>query len=330
MPSHNCVTSVTCTPRQTRYTYWRPVMRLCLPLAVLTFLPAASTTQIPLSSLHPLPVVQSTTLIDALSADKNYTRLIRLLQRARLVPTLNRLNGSTLFAPTNDAIQQHKLWSAASASDESYASLADNIQEKLRQQLFYHLLNYSVTSLPSQQQPEVLKTLHFPHIPVDPPSKEPPPNPPWLPVPGGSLGGEPQRLRWAARDSATWVGTDHAGNGGIQLVRPIVDAGNGVLLGIGGVLEPPKDLGKSSGLGLWSLTYRVVAQYTSCRGTHRCPTSTASSLRRSRRCSRIPRRQRSSSPRTLLGVHSTLWKGSISRATFQMMTFRGSSTCIPW
>jgi solute carrier family 25 carnitine/acylcarnitine transporter 20/29 len=224
-------------------------MRLCLPLAVLTFLPAAFGSQVPLSPLQPLPVVQSTTLIDALSADGNYTRLLSLLQHSRLVPTLNRLNGSTFFAPTNDAIQQHELWSAASASDDSYANLADNIQEKLRQQLFYHLLNHSITSLPIKQHPKVLKTLHFPHIPVEPPSKNPPPNPPWLPIPGGSLGGEPQRLRWAARDNATWVGTDYAGNSGIQLVRPKVDTGNGVLLGIGGVLEPPKDLGKFDGSG---------------------------------------------------------------------------------
>ncbi|KAF8578738.1 FAS1 domain-containing protein [Ramaria rubella] len=217
-------------------------MRLSLPLAVLTFLPAAAPSQVPFSPLFPLPVTQSTTLIDALSADANYTRLIALLQRSRLVPTLNRLNGSTLFAPTNDAIQRHSLWNTASVSDELYASLGDNIQEKLRQQLFYHLLNYSLTDLPLAQGTQVHKTLHFPRIPIEPPSKEPPPNPPWLPVPGGTLGGEPQRLRVAARDGATWVGTDYAGAGGIQIVRTPVDAGNGILLGIDGVLEPPSNL----------------------------------------------------------------------------------------
>jgi solute carrier family 25 (mitochondrial carnitine/acylcarnitine transporter), member 20/29 len=217
-------------------------MRFCLPLAVLTFLPAsfALESQLPFSPLLPPPVLQSTTLIDAL--DGNYTRLILLLQRSRLVPTLNRLNGSTFFAPINDAIQKHPLWNAASASPDSFASLADNIQEKLRQQLLYHLLNYSVVSPPTLQQPQIHKTLHFPRTPIEPPSKDPPPNPPWLPVPGGSLGGEPQRLRWAAREGATWIGTDYAGNGGIQVVREPVKTGNGIVIGIDGVLDPPSDL----------------------------------------------------------------------------------------
>lgn len=238
-------------------------MRFCLPLAVLTFLPVslAVDSQIPLFTP---PIVQSTTLIDALSADGNYTRLLLLLQRSRLVPTLNRLNGTTLFAPINDAIQKHPLWSAASTPTDSFASLADNIQEKLRQQLLYHLLNYSITSLPSVKQAEVLKTLHFPHIPIEPPSDKPPPNSPWLPVPGGSLGGEPQRVRWAARDNVTWIGTDAAGAGGIPVVRPVVDAGNGILLGIDGILEPPKDLGEWSVFGrrIW-LT--CCACSSSCR-----------------------------------------------------------------
>ena len=236
------------------------IMRLCLPLAVLTFIPAsfASEPQLPFSPLHTLPVIHSTTLISALSADGNYTRLLRLLQRSRLIPTLNRLNGSTLFAPVNDAIQKHALWSAASSpSWDGFASLADNIQEKLRQQLLYHLLNYSITALPTLQQPQVHKTLHFPRY-------EPPLSSPWLPVPGGSLGGEPQRLRWAARDGATWVGTDYAGNGGIQIVRPLVDAGNGMLLGVDGILEPPKDLGEYSHFRCLNSDLHVVPQLMSC------------------------------------------------------------------
>lgn len=51
----------------------------------------------------------SSTLVDALSADPDYSSLLRLLQRADLILTLNKLNGSTLLAPTNDAIKQHGL-----------------------------------------------------------------------------------------------------------------------------------------------------------------------------------------------------------------------------
>ncbi|KAF9010368.1 hypothetical protein BDZ89DRAFT_1143548 [Hymenopellis radicata] len=85
------------------------------------------------------------TLVDELGDDPDYESLLRLIQRARLVPTLNRLDGATLFAPTNDAIEHHSFWNAALNDDSD--SLTDNIQEKLRQQLFYHLLNFSIITL---------------------------------------------------------------------------------------------------------------------------------------------------------------------------------------
>ena len=86
------------------------------------------------------PETTSTTLVDALNADPAYTDLLRLLQRTRLIPTLNKLNRSTLFAPTNDAIRKHSLQNPLwfSALEEPEDSLADNILEELRQQLFYH------------------------------------------------------------------------------------------------------------------------------------------------------------------------------------------------
>ncbi|KAK0456643.1 hypothetical protein EV421DRAFT_1886917 [Armillaria borealis] len=198
-----------------------------------------SPAQVPLTD----PSTTSTTLVDALSADPDYTSLLLLLQRARLIPTLNRLNGSTLFAPTNDAIKHYSnsLWN--SVLDDSTLILADNVQEKLRQQLFYHLLNYSISSLPDDSEPiKVLKTLHFPRTPVDPPSKEPPPSPPWMPIPGGSLGGEPQRLRVASRKEGVCVGVDANGKHGAEVTKGQVDAGNGVLLGVNRMLEPPPDL----------------------------------------------------------------------------------------
>ncbi|KAG5647591.1 hypothetical protein DXG03_008944 [Asterophora parasitica] len=216
-------------------------MRLCrLPCALLTAIlisPALS------SSQHSLSAAFSTTLVDALSVDPNYASLLRLLQRARLIPTLNRLNGSTLFAPTNDAIKHHlqhnQIWDSV-MHDDNFV-LNDNIQEQLRQQLFYHLLNYTVSALPTSQDPETHKTLLYPRMPVEPPLREPPPSPPWMPIPGGTLGGEPQRLRASGRDEATWVGVDTFGKGGAKTVN-ITKAGNGVVVGISKVLEPPPDL----------------------------------------------------------------------------------------
>ena len=189
------------------------------------------------------PAVSSTTLVDALSADADYTSLIRLLQRARLIPTLNRLNGSTLFAPTNDAIERHSslnpLWKAALNNDQFF--LNDNVREKLRQELFYHLLNYSLPEPPPEPHLQVLETLHFPQFLSDQPSTDPPP---WIPEPGGTLGGEPQRLRLRSQDGGIWVGVDGNGNGGAEVVKELVDAGNGVLLGISDVLTVPPDLGQ--------------------------------------------------------------------------------------
>ncbi|KAJ6604502.1 carnitine/acyl carnitine carrier [Mycena vulgaris] len=199
--------------------------------------------------------IQSTTLVDALSADPDYTSLIRLLQRARLIPTLNRLNGSTFFAPTNDAIHRHGLWNAA-AHDESFV-VSDNIEEQLRQQLFYHLLNYSLDPMPEAPNLQVLKTLHFPRTPLEPPSRDPPPSPPWMPLPGGSLGSDPQRLRLAARGQGAWIDVDAFGKGGVEIVKGEIDAGNGVLLGIDGVLTPPPDLAQ------------LVSQHSSVSYFHR-------------------------------------------------------------
>src|SRR5258708_1044206 len=135
------------------------------------------------------PAATSTTLVDALNTDPDYTSLLRLLQRTKLIPTLNRLNGSTLFAPTNDAIKkaslQDPLWLAA--FQDTIGLLPDNIQDQLRQQLFYHLLNESLVSLPSSGNVPFYRTLLYPHKPFDPPSREPPPNPPWMPIPNGTL-----------------------------------------------------------------------------------------------------------------------------------------------
>ncbi|KAH7885923.1 hypothetical protein F5I97DRAFT_1809627 [Phlebopus sp. FC_14] len=210
-------------------------MRLncCKRLSILAWVFSTFAAQV---SWDPQPTLQSTTLVDVLNADEDYSLLLPLLQRARLIPTLNKLNGSTLFAPTNDAVKHHakqsNFWHSLLVDD--YSRLPDNVQEQLRQQLLYHLLNYSVIQLPEGSSTEVLKTLHFPHSGVDPPAPEP-----WLPSVGGTLGGEPQRLRLASRDGLTWVGTDAFGKGGVQVVKERADAANGVVYGIAGVLETP-------------------------------------------------------------------------------------------
>ena len=191
-----------------------------------------------LASLHPqspLADAFSTTLVDKLSEDPDYTTLLRLLQRAKLIPTLNRLNGSTFFAPTNDAIHRDAFLSRHSSLT------GDNVNERLRQELFYHLLNYTIV-LPKDHNVLVTKTLHFPHDHTGPPSDEPPPSPPWLPIPGGTLGGEPQRLRVASRKGGIHVGVDAFGKGGTRVVKGPVDAGNGILLGIEDILTIPPSL----------------------------------------------------------------------------------------
>ncbi|TFK77248.1 carnitine/acyl carnitine carrier [Pluteus cervinus] len=221
--------------------HWPP-----LPLCVLLSLISSPLVQAAQLPLGPTPSwqAQTSTLVDALSADPDYTSVLLLLQRARLIPTINRLDGATFFAPTNDAIKKHSLanslWASFLQDDPPFGG-NDNVKEQLRQQLFYHLLNYTISELPSDSQPSTHLTLHFPRE-EPPPSQDPPPSPPWLPEPEGTLGGEPQRLRLASRNSNSYVGVDAFGKGGIKVVKERVEAGNGVVYGINGVLETPPDL----------------------------------------------------------------------------------------
>ncbi|GJE87640.1 Fasciclin domain-containing protein [Phanerochaete sordida] len=213
---------------------------LSLPLSLLALLPAAYSSQV---SFQTNVSISSTNIVDVLSADPDYSSLLGLLQRAKLIPTLNKLNATTLFAPTNKAIKRHAktnaLWSSAFEGD---SALRDNIQEKLRQELFYHMLNYTFSPMPQDSEPAVLKTMHYPRKPTEPPSQDPPPSPPWMPLPGGTLGGEPQRLRAASRNDAPWAGVDAFGKGGVKVSKEVVNASNGVVIGIDDVLEVPPDL----------------------------------------------------------------------------------------
>ncbi|TFK83664.1 FAS1 domain-containing protein [Polyporus arcularius HHB13444] len=214
----------------------------CIPIGLLAILPLVAPAQLPLHQLA--PTTQSFTLLDALYKDPEYESLIKLLQRAKLIPTFNKLNGSTFFAPTNDAVKHHAsfnlLWQEA-LNDDTH-DLQDNLQLRLRQQLFYHLFNYTVRVLPTEQTPQEHRTLLYPRDTSEPPTQEPPPYPPWMPVQNGTLGTEPQRLRLSARDDALWAGVDASGKGGVKVVKDAVETANGLLLGLDRVLEMPPDL----------------------------------------------------------------------------------------
>lgn len=214
-----------------------------LPTVLLCLLFTTSIALIPPTPPTDAPL--STTLVDALSSDGDFTLLLRLIQRAKLVPTLNKLNGSTLFAPTNAAIQRRRdkdkksIWEEA-VREEEETILTDNVLQGLRQHLFYHLLNYTLESIPEDIVPQ--RTLHFPEAPVEPPTDEPPPSPPWLPVPGGLLGGEPQRLRTTIRDGKKFIGVDATGQGGARQVKETITVSNGVIYGVDRVLDLPGSL----------------------------------------------------------------------------------------
>lgn len=221
-------------------------MLLRLPLALLAALPLVAPSQVPLRDA-PAPEPASNKLADLLYADPDYSKLVRLLQRARLIPTLNKLADATFFAPNNAAIDRFvnkkpsSAWATAlSLTDD--ALLDDNVHEELRQHLFYHMLNYTTDTLPAQVAH--FQTLYYPRKPTEPPSKDPPPNPPWLPIPGGSLGGQSQRLRLAAQDGGKWwAGVDSAGAGGVELVNEnATKAANGNLHGLEDVIEQPANI----------------------------------------------------------------------------------------
>ncbi|GAA5860537.1 hypothetical protein JCM8547_000334 [Rhodosporidiobolus lusitaniae] len=163
---------------------------LLLPLALASPAPAPPS---------PAPHPAASTLVDVLSASSQHQLLLAAFQRARLVPTLNRLNGSTLLAPTDDAIRQEKdreqerglsgtdeegVWSAVvewveqGQPEKALLTQPDNLQLALRDTLLFHLLNYTLFPPPptnssdSDSAPEPLpfdvpllqETLYFPSL----------------------------------------------------------------------------------------------------------------------------------------------------------------------
>jgi uncharacterized surface protein with fasciclin (FAS1) repeats len=210
-------------------------------------------------SSSPLSVSRSPnrTIVDVLAQDGDYSMLVYLLQRARLIPSLNRLNASTLFAPTNDAIKSAAGSATLSgpANVWSWAQIdsppPDNVQAELRANLLYHMLNFTLpfssTDAPAAPDPAFFETLLVPSPdegrgrPGDPPDNDE--------TSHGLLGGhEGQKIRIARRgdESATFVGVDSEGRGGAKVVKSEQAARNGVVIGVGEVLRRPPNIGEFS------------------------------------------------------------------------------------
>ncbi|KAK0542810.1 hypothetical protein OC846_006448 [Tilletia horrida] len=237
-----------------------------LPLLVLASLRAAAAAD----DTSP----QALTPVDLLARSANHTIFVRLLQRSRIIPTINNLilfgdgRGITILAPTNDAFLSSRdsdrwLRFAQSPDDSSQHALS-NSNELLRQQLLYHILNFtlpysnaSAATLPLR--PVLRQTLHFPsrHLfdpakPDDPKSRPwpipHPPAPPFMPGfdPDALLGTQGQVLRISSINltssaSALVFGSDHQGRGGVVALAEDRTSDIGVIVSINGVLDlPPK------------------------------------------------------------------------------------------
>lgn len=210
--------------------------------------------------------ISSISIVDVLANSTDHALLVRALQRARLIPLLNKLIGSTLFAPSDDAIRRAKekesnlgIWSYATAEhDEPHRATRDNLQLALRDTLLYHLLN-STLFLPHYTvptQPLLLETLYYPSLssfnssfPVPPSLPGSPPDDPNPDAPRrqeGLLRGEGQRVRIVRKKDGLYVGGDWKGQGGIAIIaNSLRNATNGDIIVLDGILDKPVDLGQS-------------------------------------------------------------------------------------
>ncbi len=144
----------------------------------------ASPTQQPL--LSP-PSTQSLALVDLLSQNPDHSELLQLFRKARLIPMLNRING-TIFAPTNQAIRRAReaepqsIWATAVADHTAAPNNGDtlnkplppphdNLQLALRDSLLQHVLNYTLIpppgSHPSDSNSTTLTNSHPPFLPIN-------------------------------------------------------------------------------------------------------------------------------------------------------------------
>ncbi|GAA5947230.1 hypothetical protein JCM3775_007602 [Rhodotorula graminis] len=127
----------------------------------------------------PPPPPDTSRLVDLLARSDEHQLLLGAFQRARLIPTLNRLNGPTLWAPNDRAIQRARdderrrgllddgggdsvevggqpgVWTAvvewAEHGDDAFGGNStehDNLQLALRDTLLYHLVNRTLVPPP--------------------------------------------------------------------------------------------------------------------------------------------------------------------------------------
>lgn len=162
-----------------------------------------------------------TNLVDTLASMPEHTTFVHLLQRTRLIPTINELEETaniTIFAPTNAAFKAEPelldMWSDAPDSQIVFGgtSAPDNIGTAARQRLLYHMLNYT---LPQLSQLDMHETLYRParHGLNSPPSEDS----------GMLLGGTGQVIRTTRRRNTFLreeirVGVDARGRGGAAVV----------------------------------------------------------------------------------------------------------------
>ncbi|GAA6014856.1 hypothetical protein JCM10207_002203 [Rhodosporidiobolus poonsookiae] len=157
---------------------------------------------LPIAAIYAQLDSTSSSLVDLLSASPDHQLLLAAFQRARLVPTLNRLNGSTLFAPTDDAIRKERdrerqddlsggggrgMWTqVVEWAEQGQPDIVegdtvaerDNLQLSLRDSLLYHVLNYTLFAPPANSTnssepapkplpldiPTLQETLYFPSL----------------------------------------------------------------------------------------------------------------------------------------------------------------------
>lgn len=200
--------------------------------------------------------IQDLNLVDLINTYPELSTFTRYLQRTRLIPTLNRIQtydqdhtGITIFAPTNAAFDNAELGHGSIWTEELHTN-TDNIQAQLRQQLLYHILNYTVSA--TESNVTYLETLHLPSRkrlseptrPGNIPQKPLTPPHPGAEDNGGLLGGSGQMLRVvrSANGSILHVGSDAHGSHGAYVVHVDRRSPYGDLYIIDRVLNLPPSL----------------------------------------------------------------------------------------
>ncbi|WFD20029.1 hypothetical protein MCAP1_002273 [Malassezia caprae] len=202
------------------------------------------------SAVHSVNTSQTENLIDVLNYHPELSTFTHLLQRTRLLPTLNRIQeldeedaGLTIFAPTNEAF-------GALFSEDVGGTLPDNVQAVLRQRLLYHVLNYTLP--PVGPTLELYETLHLPSRkrlfePTRPgriPQKPQRPPEPGAEDHGGLLGNHGQHMRIQRNEAGQVmrVGVNARGQGGAQCISRDARSRQGILYVIDRVLDVPPPL----------------------------------------------------------------------------------------